>query len=565
MKKIVYVLAFIGAIFTGCNPIEDINKDLAAEENPVIGAVEYTLTDDDYAELELGFGSFSSDEDARTDIPGLLSAKYPFFGNGSSALVTYNLFIGSAEGVSDYTGSDVYSLSNSDYALTGSDAFGFYPNVDATDEIPAVLDIAITAPTEGQIVLAEYDQYTEIPQVGLANVEFYDFAAGFGDWVIVEESGADAVWTEQPGNVRGNGFFGDQFANVEWLVSPSVDLTAEENLKFQITQELDFAGDTSLIKILVSTDYTGDVLTATWDEIMLAMPATGTMAPSEDYDFSAYDGQTINVAFKYTSIADDPATVGVDEGDAARWRIESLAIKTLGATGDSDSKGEYFVYEGGSWEASEGVYYLSSADYDSMGEESGQPGRFDNFSSSTPASAYLDTFLGIKYPFAQEEDQIFVIYKYFSSNSGLGTRGNEYIYTNGEWVGHESTIETSLQFGLENGVWVPDNTIRYTLMGSDYSFAASELLTVTGYEAAAGNLDNFGNFNRTGDDEGDEPSGTTNWNDLMLLRALNIVLDNINPSAAEGQKYIATVATWAPGNSTEDFALIKQGGEWVLQ
>lgn len=557
MKRIVYVLAFIGTIFMGCDPVEDINRDLAAEESPVIGEVEYTLTDDDYAELELDFGSFNSDEEVRALIPGLLADKYAFFGDGSSALVTYNLFIGSAEGVSDYTDSDVYSLSNSDYALTGSDAFGFYPDVDATDEIPTVLDAAIVSPTEGQIVLAQYDQYTEVPEVGLANVVFYDFAAGFEGWSIVEESGADDVWTEQPGNVRANGFFGDQFANVEWLVSPSVDLSGEENLKFQITQELDFVGDPSLVKILVSTDYTGDVLTATWDEIMLAMPATGTMAPSEDYDFSAYDGETINLALKYTSIADDPATVGVDEGDASRWRIESIAIKTLGATGDTDSKGEYFMYSGGSWEASDDVYYLSSADYDSMGEEFGQPGRFDNFSSSVPAEDYLDTFLGIKYPFAQEEDQIFVIYKYFSSSSGLGTRGNEYIYTNGEWVGHESTIETSLQFGRENGVWVPDNTIRYTLLGSDYSLAASELLTEPGFEAAAGNLDNFGNFNRTG--------GSTNWSDEMILVALNIILDNINPAAADGQKYIVTIATWAPGNSTEDFAVIKQGGEWVYQ
>ena len=117
----------------------------------------------------------------------------------------------------------------------------------------------------------------------------------------VEESGVDAVWTSESGYVQGNGYFGDQYSNVEWLVSPLIDLSAESDLKFQITQELDYAGDASLLKIMVSTDYSDDVLTATWDEIILSYPATGDMAPSEDYDFSAYDGQTITIAFKYES------------------------------------------------------------------------------------------------------------------------------------------------------------------------------------------------------------------------------------------------------------------------
>jgi len=556
MKRIVYLLAILGVVFTGCDPLEDINNDIDAQDNPIVASVDYTLTAEDYDELELGFGNFSSVDDAKTMLPSFLSGKYPYYGQGSSVNVGYDLYIGSAEGVSDFTGSDAYSLSNADYALTGSDAFGFYPNVDPADEIPTVLDIAIAAPTEGQIVLAEYKQYTEIPEVGLADIVFYDFAAGFEGWAIVEESGVDEVWTVQPGNVRGNGFFGDQFANVEWLVSPSVDLTAESNLKFQITQELDFAGDASLVKILVSTDYTGDVLTANWAEITLASPATGTMAPSEDYDFSAYDGQTINVAFKYTSLADDPATAGVDEGDAGRWRIESLAIKTLGATGDTDSKGDYFTYAGGSWEASEDVYYLSSADYDSMGEGSGQPGRFDNFSSSTPAADYLDTFLGIKYPFAQEEDQLFVIYKYFSGSSGLGTRGSSYTFTNGEWLAHESVIATTLQFGFDNGMWVPDNTIRYTFSSADVAFISGALIDI--YPGPADNVGFFGSFDR-------RPSSSNYWSDDMLLEAFNALLESGGFITAEEQKYVLTFVIYNGATTDESQSVIKTGGEWVYQ
>ncbi|BAO75834.1 choice-of-anchor J domain-containing protein [Winogradskyella sp. PG-2] len=549
MKRIVYLLAFIGAVFTGCNPVEDINNDLGAQDAPIVGEVEYTLTDDDYADLELSFGNFSSDEDARVAIPGLLSNKYPHFGDGSSALVTYKLFVGSAEGASDLTGSDVYEFSNADYATTGSDAFGFYPNVDATEEIPAVLDAQIAAPTEGQIVLVEYDQYFETPEIGLANLYSAAFPADYDSYELVSVSGLDELgWTVGSANVQGSGFNGSANAVEEWLISPQVDLTGESDLLFQITQEIDFLGDDTLIDVMVSTNYTTgtDPMTATWTAFAFDKTIFGSLTASEDFDFSAYDGQQIHIGLKYSST----------DSDSPRWRVQSMAIKAVGVSGDTDSKGEYFVYEGGSWEAADDVYYLSTSDYDSMGEEFGQPGRFDNFSSGTPADNYLPTFLSITYPFAQEEDEMFVIYKYFSSNSGLGTRGNLYTYTDGIWVGSQSVIDTSLQFGLENGIWVPDNTIRYSMTGADYTAIVSALASA--YPDATGSMDNFGNFDR-------RPGNSAEWTDAMVLEAINVVLNILDPSAAEEQKYIVTVDVYTGSNGFEDFAVIKEGGVWVYQ
>ncbi|MFP4844805.1 choice-of-anchor J domain-containing protein [Winogradskyella sp. PE311] len=549
MKRIVYLLAFIGAVFTGCNPVEDINNDLAAQEEPIIGEVEYTLTDDDYADLELNFGNFGSDDDARMAIPGLLADKYPYFGDGSSALVTYKLFVGSAEGVSDLTGSDVYAFTNDDYATTGSDAFGFYPNVNATEQIPAILDAQIAAPVEGQIVLATYKQYFETPIVGIANLYQAAFPADFGNFELVSVSGLDELgWTEGSANVQGSGFNGSANALEEWLISPEVDLTGQSDLLFQITQEIDFLNDDTLIDILISTDYTtgSDPMTATWTAVAFDKTIFGSLTTSEDFDFSDYDGETVHVGLKYSST----------DTDSPRWRVQDFAIRTIGVTGDTDSKGEYFVYEGGSWESAEDTYYLSTSDYDSMGEDFGQPGAFNNFSSGTPADNYLPTFLSLTYPFAQEEDQIIVAYKYFSSNSGLGTRGNLYTFTDGIWVGSQSVIDTSLQFGLENGIWVPDNTIRYSLAGADYSAIVTALADV--YPGPTGSVDNFGNFDR-------RPGNANEWTNDMVLEALNVVLDNLDPTAAEEQKYIVTADVYTGSNGTEDFAVIKMGGVWIYQ
>ena len=546
MKRIIYCLAIFGITLVGCNPMEDIYDGLDSTADPIVGSESYTLTSDDYTELELGYGSFSSNDDAKAMLPAFLADKYPFWGEGSSVLVGYQLYIGNAEGVSDFTSSDIYEFTNSDYATTGSDAFGFYPNVNATNAIPAILDAQVVDPTEGQMVLAKYDQYTEVPVVGLADLVAYDFAGSMEGWTVGEEFGGDDVWTSQTGYVQGNSYFGGQVANTEWLVSPSIDLTGESDLKFQITHELDYANDPSLLKIMVSTDYAGDVLTATWDEITLANPATGDMASSEDYDFSAYDGQTINVAFKYEST----------DTDAGRWRIASMAIKTLGATGNTNSKGEYFMYAGGSWEAVDGVYYLSSADFDSMGEGSGQPGQYNNFGSSVPPNNYLPAFLRLNFPYAQEDQELFIIYDYYSSSSGAQRRGNLYTVTDGAFVGHESTISTTLQFGYDNGLWVPDNTIRYTLAADDYTAIATAL--ADDYPNATSSMSNYGNMDR-------RAGNAAEWTNPMVLEAIAVVLDIIDPSAAEEQKYVVTIEVYNGSNTTEDFAVIKVGGEWVYQ
>ena len=554
MKKIVYYLVILGLVFTGCDPNEDIYNAIDAQANPIVGDAMYTLTSDDYDDLELDFGSFSSEDDAKAALPDFLSDLYPIWGLGSSVLVGYELYIGNAEGVSDYSGADVYELGNDDYAATGSDAYGFYPNVDSNDHIPGILTDRMPGATEGQIVLAQYEQYFNDPEVGLANVYEAVFPANFDDFENIDVLGAQG-WTAGSSYANGSGFDGANNDNEDWLISPEIDLTGETEVKFQISQRISFLGAgtmTDHVNILVATDYTGDQNTATWNTITLAMAPDGSTSDfvvSEDYDFSAFDGQTVHVAFKLeTTVATSPL-----------WRIEWFALKTIGVDGETDSKGTHFVYEGGEWEPVDGVYFLSSSDFDSMGEGSGQPGRFDNFGSSTPAGDYLPTFFGLTTPFAfgQDGDEIIAVYDYFSSSSGAQIRGNLYTMMDGVWVEYQSTISTTLQFGHDGTTWVPDNTIRYSLTGADYTAVADALIAEPGFEAAAGNLANFGNFNRTG--------GSTTWSDAMLVTALGVVLNNIDAGAADGQKYVMTFDVYIGSNSTESFAMIKDAGEWVLQ
>lgn len=567
MKKIIYLLAFIGLAFVGCNPIEDINNDF--EQEVIQGTDEFTMTSEDYENLvDQGedeeadyyetFEAFSDLDDAKLTLPAFLSDRYPFWGEGSSVTVNFNLYDGNPEDVSAFANAEVYNLSSADYPTANSNAF--LPEEDPENTLENVLTAQFVTPAEGQVVRLAYNRFTQQPEVGLASVYEAAFPASYGDFELVEifDDGIPAAtdnigWSEQSTNATGSGFSGDQVTTNEWLISPEIDLTGDSGLTLQLRQEIDFLGDEDLIDVQVSTDYTTgtDPMMATWTVLDFDETIYGDMTTSEDFDFSAYDGQTIHIALRYTSIGEDedPAP---NTGDAARWRVETIAVRTTGFEGETESLSAYYRYSEGSWSATDGVYYLTNDDYDSMGEGSGQPGNFNNFSNSVATANYLPQFLALEYPFAQEEDEIFIIYRFFRGGSvGTVTRGNLYTFTNGTWVENTS----SLQFGFENGVWVPDNTIRYTLSGSDYSLVAAALIDVEGFVSAAGNLDTFGNFNRTG--------SATSWDDEMMETAIDIILDNLDPTAENGQKYIVSANTFGGSGSPEDFNAIKVDGEWV--
>jgi hypothetical protein len=85
MKKVIYLFALVAAVFTSCDPLEDINAEIdAIPAEPNVGAFEYTLTDADYERFDLGFGNFGSVDQAKDSIPLLLQELYPLYGEGSS-------------------------------------------------------------------------------------------------------------------------------------------------------------------------------------------------------------------------------------------------------------------------------------------------------------------------------------------------------------------------------------------------------------------------------------------------------------------------------------------------
>ena len=123
---------------------------------------------------------------------------------------------------------------------------------------------------------------------------------------------------------------------------------------------------------------------------------------------------------------------------------------------------DYYSFDGNEWSPIEGVYVLSDDDYDSMGD----PGAYNNFSSSAPPSDYLPAFLKIKFPYAQSGDVKVIVYKYYSGSTN--TYAKEYHYDGTDWTEYDAIEEVTNQF-IHNGEgWVFDPTETYTMGSSDF-------------------------------------------------------------------------------------------------
>ncbi|MGI6794629.1 hypothetical protein ACMYZ5_10020, partial [Bacteroides sp. KG68] len=85
-------------------------------------------------------------------------------------------------------------------------------------------------------------------------------------------------------------------------------------------------------------------------------------------------------------------------------------------------------------------YTLSKEDYDSMGEEKGQPGKFDNFDANMDVDFYLSIFLKQKFPYTKAGATCEVTYKYY--NKTTTNKTVLYKYDGNTWSAYDPYADT---------------------------------------------------------------------------------------------------------------------------
>lgn len=129
---------------------------------------------------------------------------------------------------------------------------------------------------------------------------------------------APAGTAQFPSGIQINGYDGEtNVPNVDWLISPKLDLTATTYPLLSFWSRTAFNGQPLQLKI--SSDYTGgNPETATWTDLNGKFPAEGSnvWTLSEHINLSAFKGTNVHMAFVYTSSSED----------GARWTLDDIGI-----------------------------------------------------------------------------------------------------------------------------------------------------------------------------------------------------------------------------------------------
>jgi chondroitin-sulfate-ABC endolyase/exolyase len=172
------------------------------------------------------------------------------------------------------------------------------------------------------------------------DVFYEDFQGGsLGNFESISIKGSEKWVYHSHARGRYARVYGDKVNPKEaWLVSPKIDLTGTSATKFSFTYGTNYGTDSSnKLSVLISTDYTGDVTTATWTDITAeASIDTDTdyaWTPTPVMDLSAYDGQKIYIAFKFTSNGTNNAT--------KNWHVDEIKVEATSAS----VKGPYIGLE----------------------------------------------------------------------------------------------------------------------------------------------------------------------------------------------------------------------------
>lgn len=219
-----------------------------------------------------------------------------------------------------------------------------------------------------------------------------------------------------------------------------------------------------------------------------------------------------------------------------------------------------FLYNNDTWNFIQG---FTDDEYEAMGEG------FPNFSSEDEAEEKIPLYLKEKYFFKNRDAGAIesIMYKLYVTDvddvDGDGRVNDRttysyvsyYIYDGADWGPYTNEVQETVQFGHDGEKWVPDNTIKYRLTSTDIALIESSFESK--YPGPADNVGFFGSFDRR--------SGSSNyWSDEMLLEAFNVVLDNNNPTAEDGQKYVLTYVIYNGSTVDESMRVIKENAEWVF-
>ena len=150
------------------------------------------------------------------------------------------------------------------------------------------------------------------------------FANGQGEFTIQDilmPNELSYVWNHDANYscMKASAYVGQAFAAESWLVSPAIDLSGVSAATLKFDQAVNYASPQGALAVMVSTNYCGDVNAADWSELTLSGWPAGSNWTfiNSTADMTNYAGQTVTIAFKYTSTTSASAT----------WEVKNFVVE----------------------------------------------------------------------------------------------------------------------------------------------------------------------------------------------------------------------------------------------
>jgi hypothetical protein len=139
--------------------------------------------------------------------------------------------------------------------------------------------------------------------------------------IVGDEGWTQSEATKGNGYAKMNGYSGGPKDNIDWLISPAINLDASEMNKLSFTTAKNYSGPE--LKVMISSNFDGTftadgIAAATWTDITSNFSfSTGsaTWVKSGELSLSAYTG-IIYIAFLYESTT----------AEAAEWRVDDFKV-----------------------------------------------------------------------------------------------------------------------------------------------------------------------------------------------------------------------------------------------
>lgn len=499
MKRIFTVgVALAALFFASCEPNEDIYDKLDDQKKPYRENISYALVPTDYstASAAAKIDALDKADSTKADliktqmafnprftaddyVDAVLAKNFPALKLGSTAVVTYNEVTEEIDYLTAIAGATKYTLSSDDYVSVGGSvaSMGFFtPSSTAKENVPAILSSAIASPLANQLALVTYKQSDIEPSTEIVVDLFNEnFESYLNKDTIKNDGWLNYIeqhtwwWLARVYNSNAYAQMGANSAPgpvVAWLVSPEIDLSTSTENTFSFDINVGYYNASCLSVFIMQNVDPSDIGAATKTDVTsnFTIPTTptsgyGTFVTAGTMDLSAYSGK-IRIGFKYSGDGVNSQTT--------TYQVDNVVVKGMKASKKSakaelfKTYNDFYVYSNSTWIPSSSYIAVQPHEYDEMGV----PGKF---SEEKPSGKYIPTLLSMKFPYAQEGDNIIVAYNYYDGKTTTLT-ADAYIYQAGSWmsVSVGNIVTKTAQFIHAGKKWVFDPTVNLTLDAADY-------------------------------------------------------------------------------------------------